>query len=104
MLCTLMIRTGMSTGECFVWYEKAVKKQLRITSLYEYYMMSADTRVDKLPPRSVLMYFAYHCELDERRKAYLFSLLVRHGDEIPELLHQYEQAIEELALALMEKA
>lgn len=103
VLCTLMIRTGMSTRECFPWYEKAVKKQLRITSLYEYYMLSADTRVDRLPPRSVLMYFAYHCELDERRKAYLFSLLVRHGDEIPELLHQYDQAIEELVLALMEK-
>ncbi len=103
VLCTLMIRSGMSTRECFVWYERAVKKQLRITSLYEYYMLSADPRVDKLPPRSVLMYFAYHCELDERRKAYLFSLLVRHGDEIPELLHQYEQTIEEFVLSEMEK-
>lgn len=103
VLCTLMIRTGMSTRECFVWYERAVKKQLRITSLYEYYMLSADTRVDKLPPRSVLMYFAYHCDLDERRKAYLFSLMVRHEDEIPELLRQYEKTIEEFVLTWMEK-
>ncbi len=102
-LCTLMIRTGMSMRECFVWYERAVFLQLRITSLYEYYMLSADTRVDKLPPRSVLMYFAYHCELDERRKAYLFALLVRHREEIPELFRQYEKPIGEFAVASMEK-
>lgn len=102
-ICTLMIRTGMSSQECFVWYERAVLLQLRITSLYEYYMLSADTRQDKLPPRSVLMYFAYHCELDERRKAYLFALLVKHRDELPELFRQYEKAITDFAVTSMEK-
>ncbi len=103
VLCTLMIRSGMSSRECYAWYERAVQKNLRITSLYEYYMLSADTREDKLPPRNVLMYFAYHCELDERRKAYLFALIIRHGEEIPELLRQYEKAIGQFALASMEK-
>ena len=103
VLCTLMIRTGMSTAECFVWYERAVLGQLRITSLYEYYMLSADTSKDQLPPRTVLMYFAYHCELDDRRKAYLFSLIVRHREEIPELMRQYEKTIEEFARSSMEK-
>ena len=103
VLCTLMVRTGMRDREFFVWYERAVMQQLRITSLYEYYMMSADTREDQLPPRNVLMYFAYHCELDERRKAYLFALLVKHSKEIPELFRQYEKAIGEFALASMQK-
>ena len=103
VLCTLMIRTGLSGRKCFVWYERAVQNQLRITSLYEYYMLSADTREDKLPPRAILMYFAYHCDLDERRKAYLFALLVRHRQEIPELFRQYEKAIEEFSLTSMAK-
>ncbi len=102
-LCTLMIRTGMNSQECFKWYENAVLRQLRITSLYEYYMLSADTRQDKLPPRSVLMYFAYQCELDERRKAYLFSMLVRHREELPELFRQYEKTITEFAVASLGK-
>jgi len=102
-ICTLMVRSGMCSAESFPWYARAVEKQLRITSLYEYYMMSADTRVDRLPPRAVLMYFAYHCELDERRKAYLFSLLVRHRGEIPELFRQYESKIKEFAFGQMEK-
>ena len=102
-ICTLMIRTGMSSPECFKWYEKAVLLQLRITSLYEYYMLSADTGLDKLPPRSVLMYFAYQCELDERRKAYLFSLLVKHRDELPELFRQYEKTITEFAVTALGK-
>ncbi len=102
-LCTLMIRNSMCGPECFGIYESAVKKQMRITSLYEYYMMSADTRVDQLPPRSVLMYFAYHCELPERRKAYYFALLVKHRDEIPELFRQYEPEIRTFAGIEMEK-
>ncbi len=103
VLCTLMIRAGLNGKEYFPWYERAVNQQLRITSLYEYYMLSADTGADMLLPRTVLMYFAYQCQLDERRKAYLFSLLIRHREEIPELLRQYEKTIEEFALASMDK-
>ncbi len=102
-ICTLMIRCGMCMPECFEWYERALRKNLRITSLYEYYMMASDTRRDKLPPRAVLMYFAYHCDLDDRRKAYLFSLLVKHREEIPELFRQYEETIAVFALASMER-
>lgn len=102
-LCTLMIRSGMCGIEFFGWYELAVHKQMRITSLYEYYMLSADTREDRLPPRAVLMYFAYQCDLDERRKAFLYSLLVRHREEIPELFRQYRESIEEFVTAEMEK-
>ena len=101
--CTLMVRSGMCGRECFGWYELAVHKQMRITSLYEYYMLSADTREDRLPPRAVLMYFAYQCDLDEKRKAYLYALLVRHREEIPELFRQYRENIKQFAVAEMEK-
>ncbi len=102
-LCVLMIRSGMCGPECFGWYELAVHKQMRITSLYEYYMRSADTRADRLPPRAVLMYFAYRCDLDERRIAYLYALLVRHREEIPELFRQYRDNIEQFAISELEK-
>jgi len=49
------------------------------------------------------MYFAYQCDLDERRKAHLFSMLVKHREEHPELFRQYEKSIIEFALASMEK-
>lgn len=102
-LCTLMVRSQMSGRVYFPWYEKAIKSQLRITSLYEYYMMSADTRSDELMPRTVLMYFVYQCDLDERRKAFLYAMLVKHREEIPELFRQYEKSVGEFALLQMEK-
>ena len=34
------------------------------TRLYKYYLLSTDLSQDMEPPKSVLLYFAYQCNLD----------------------------------------
>lgn len=92
-LCTLLIRSGLSGKECFPWYENAVSKDLRITSLYEYYMLAEDAQEEKLPPKPVLMYFAYSCNLPDHKKAALYGRVIAHEKEIPQIFRQYEQQI-----------
>lgn len=102
-LCTLMIRSDMRGRECFVWYERAVRRGLRITSLYEYYMMTADVSERKLPPRMLLMYFSYQCTLEDKRKAYYFATLIENCEKIPELFPVYEPFIKEFAIEGLKK-
>lgn len=102
-ICTLLIRTGLQGSVYFPWYALAVERNLRITSLYEYYMMSSDMEKQELPPRSVLMYFAYRCSLDDRHKAHLYALVTSHRDAIPDLFSQYEAAILDFASQMLGK-
>ena len=38
-ICTILINGNITTPEAFAWYEKGIGKELRITRLYEHYMM-----------------------------------------------------------------
>lgn len=93
-ICTLLIKNEKTGKQYFEWYERAVKEELRITRLYEYYLMSADLKNEELLPRIVLMYFSYQCELDYVHKAYLYANILRHAEEIPELYQSYAEQIE----------
>ena len=43
-ICMQLIKGNQTGISCFKWYEKAVKQELKIAQLYEYYMMSIDGR------------------------------------------------------------
>ncbi len=94
---TLLIKGERTDKEAFVWYGRAVERQLRITRLYEYYMMSIepgeDGRVAEIP-RLVLMYFSYQSNLDYRQNAILYRYMLEHRTEYPELYATYEPQIQ----------
>lgn len=43
-ICTHLIRGNRTTPECFKWYALAVKEDLKIAQLFEYYMMTVDDK------------------------------------------------------------
>ena len=99
-MCTLLIRSGKTKGYG-VWYAYALERDLRITSLYEYYMMA--TEPDQLPPKNVLLYFAFQCDLREERKAALFALILKNQKQLQDLMPHYEPQIENFAWEQLEK-
>lgn len=102
-LCTLMIRLGIADADSYFWYALAVSRELRITSLYEYYMMSIDTTKQELLPKMVLMYFTYSCDLPDKKRAYLYHNIISHKREIMQIFTQYEQQIEQFGWQQMQK-
>ena len=92
-ICTLLIKSEKTETEYFEWYERAVAEELRITRLYEYYLLSIDLTKKELLPKMVLMYFAYHCDLDYVHTAYLYANVRSHAEEIPEIYSNYEEQI-----------
>lgn len=102
-ICALLIKGGKSGTQYFAWYKKGVEEQLRITNLYEYYMMSLDLSVQQPLPRMVLMYFAYQNNLDYEHSAYLYQYILRHKEEFPEIYENYRMRIERFVVEQIQK-
>lgn len=102
-ICALLIRGGKIGPKYFEWYKKGVEKGLRITRLYEFYMMSMDITKEAELPKIVLMYFSYQSNLDYIRTAYLYANVIRNQQTYPELYISYKEMIERFVLEQIAK-
>ena len=82
----------------FSWYAKGVEANLRVTGLYEYYMMSIDPESQDEIPRMVLMYFSYHCDLPYDRKAMLYDYITERQDEYADISAGCEEELQQFLL------
>ena len=46
-IISLLLKGRRKDRECFVWYERGVEQDLRITGLYEYYIESMEDPIEK---------------------------------------------------------
>lgn len=106
-ICSLLMKGERCDKDSFFWYQKGAVKQLRLTRLYEYYMMSLpedeDGRALEDIPRVVLMYFSYQSNLSWDRNAVLYRYIYEHRDTYPELYESYRFQIEKFLVAEIEK-
>lgn len=102
-ICTLLIKGSKVSPEAFIWYQRGVEAQLRITKLYEYYMMTLDLDSKVALPKLVLLYFSYQNNLDYAHSAYLYRYVLEHRDEYEELYTAYYQQMERFVLEQIRK-
>lgn len=102
-ICSLLIKGNRTDRAYFQWYALGVEQELRITNLYEYYMMSLPEDFDEEIPKMVLMYFTYQSELDYRKNAFLYVYVYRNREEHPEYYIKFCSRIENFVLAQMRK-
>ncbi len=89
-ICTILIKGNKIGTGYYKWYKLAIEQELRITRLYEYYMLSMDLEAGEDIPKMVLMYFSYHCELGAERNAFLYSYVHRNKERFPEVYESYK--------------
>ncbi|MCH5341464.1 MAG: hypothetical protein J1E01_08350 [Acetatifactor sp.] len=102
-ICTLLIKGARTDNRYFEWYKAGVNAKLRITNLFEYYMMSLDLNVNQELPKTVLMYFSYQNNLDYERSAYLYDYIVQRADKLGEIYEVYRPRIEQFVLEQIKK-
>lgn len=102
-ICAGLISGGKVGQSYLEWYQRGVDAQLRITNLYEYYMMSIDLEVMQPIPKIVLMYFAYQNNLDYERSAYLYHYLILHKEELEDLYENYSRRIGHFVIDQIQK-
>lgn len=93
-ICTLLIKGNKVGKDSFVWFERGVKEEIRITNLFEYYMLSMDLDKEHEIPKQVLLYFTYQTNLDYLHNAYLFCYVTRKEREYVEIYKNYRPRME----------
>ncbi len=103
LICSFLIREGKAGPRYLPWYGLGVERELRVTRLYEYYMLSLPEDFEGELPRMVMMYFAYHSDLDYQRKGMLYASVYRNREKYPEIGIAYRQAVELFILEQIDK-
>ena len=94
-ICAYLMKGNCIGTEFFEWYAKAVDLDLRLTRLYEYYIMSIDLNYKGELPKMVMMYFAYQNNLDYERRAFLYANVLEHRGSFPEIALSYTEHLED---------
>lgn len=97
-LTSLLIREQQTDGFAFRVYEEAVRRDVRLTRLYEYYIYAVPEDFSGRIPKEILLYFAYDSSLDPYRKSVIYKNLLEHPDTDPELFRRYEPEMRDYAL------
>lgn len=94
-ICSLLIKGNKTGAEYYEWYRLGVEKEIRITRLYEYYMLSVDREKVDVLPKMVLMYFSYQNTLHYELAAFLYVNVYRNRENFPDLYESYRHTIEQ---------
>lgn len=93
-MCRLLMRGSKTDERALDWYRRGIERELKITRLYEYYILSLDLDKEEDIPKIVMMYFAYNSNLDYMRNAYLYAAVHKKRGEYEELYESYRPQIE----------
>ncbi len=102
-ICGLLIKGGKQGKAYFEWYSAGAEGNLRITNLYEYYMMSLDLDAQVKIPKAVLLYFSYQNHLDYGRTAYLYDYVLQAGEMLGDIYETYSRKMEHFVVEQIQK-
>lgn len=97
-VCSIYIRGHRMDEDAFVWYQKGVELDAKITNLYEYFMYALPENYSQLLPRQVLLYFHYHNTLTSRQKTAFYCNLVRYGKPGDAVYEEHRRLLQEFLL------
>lgn len=97
-----LIRSQCFGAKYHRWYELGIEHEIRITGLYEAYLLSLDGRKLERVPKMLQMYFQYDTGLSWQQKAVLFVNIIAAKKVQPEVYRKYLQAIERFAVEQLE--
>ena len=88
-LCRTLIRNNYVGEKYLHIYEAGIKAEIKITQLFEYYMMCRNPNDMSPMPKMVLMYFGYNNNLDYLKKAYLYANITNNRFDNPQAYRTY---------------
>ncbi len=106
-VCSMLIKGNKTEKQYNRWYLKGIQQSLKLTQLYEYYMMSLDESGVKELPTAVLYFFNYNNQLDWPRKAFLYRYIISRRQSLERIYYSYDNimkafAYEQLSLGNMD--
>ncbi len=102
-VCSIYIRGNRTDSDAFVWYQKGVELDARITNLYEYFMYALPENYSRLLPKQVILYFSYHNTLTSRQKTVFYCNLVRYGSREDPACEAHRRPLQEFLMEQLAK-
>lgn len=103
IICSYLIRAQKFEVRFHGWFEKGIDQKLRITGLYEAYLLSLDEREIATVPKIIQMYFQYESNLPYQKMAILYSNIIAAKEREPEIYEQYRKVISRFAMEQIEQ-
>ena len=89
VICGYLIKSQQYDTKYHHWFEKGIELELRITSLYEAYLLSMDEHGVGEVPKVIQMYFQYESGLPYKKMAVLYSNIIVSKEKNPEVYQKY---------------
>ena len=98
IICSYLIK-GHKNDTCFhKWFELGIENKLRLTGLYEAYLITMDDRQISPVPKIIQMYFSFDNKLPYRKLAVLYNNIIAAKETEPEVYHKYRKAMGRFAM------
>ncbi len=102
LMCSYLIKGQQYQSEYHEWYEKGIELELRITGLYEAFLLSMDERKVISVPKIIQMYFQYDSTLSYKNMAVLYNNIIAAKDSNVEVYQKYRRAMGKFAMEQVE--
>ena len=96
-IVAMLIKGNKTESKYFFWYEEAVNEEIKLTSLYEYFMYSIPDDYNRPLPQHVTMYFGYNSGISERKLAIVYENIILHKEEYDNMYRTYQGQMERFA-------
>lgn len=102
VICGYLIK-----GQCYAyryhpWYARGIAQEIRMTGLYEAFLLSLDGHQIARVPKMIQMYFQYESALPYQQKAALFVNIIAGKERQPEVYQRYRRSMEIFAMEQIE--
>lgn len=98
IICSYLIK-GHKNDTCFhKWFELGIENKLRLTGLYESYLLTMNDRQISPVPKIIQMYFSFDNKMPYRKLAVLYNNIIAAKETEPEVYHKYRKAMGRFAM------
>ena len=98
----MLIKGNKTDSKYFFWYEEAVIEEIKLTSLYEYFMYSLPEDYNKPLPQLVVLYFGYNSGISNDKLAVVYENLLIYKDDMEQVYKANYGQVERFASKSLE--
>ena len=97
-VCSYCIRSRFYGKKYWKWYQLGIAEELRITGLYEAWVLSADEKKLKRLPKPIALYFQSYSNLASHPQAMLYAAVIEGKSQWKALWPHYRKNMEQFVL------
>ena len=98
IICSYLIKRHKNDTCFHKWFELGIENKLRLTGLYESYLLTMNDRQISPVPKVIQMYFSFDNKLPYRKLAVLYNNIIAAKETEPEVYHKYRKAMGRFAM------